>query len=269
MSSSASAIARNIAVHDRIARSYEKRHDEIFNPREQARLGAALADAKAAIDTGHSPLRALDFGCGSGNLTGHLLRLGFAVTAADVSRSFLDLVGSRHPGAPLRLHQLNGRDLSELADQSFDLVATYSVLHHIPDYLGALEEVARVIAPGGVILIDHEQNAEYWEGREPYRALQREALRPDFAKFLRPSNYYHKVKRLFDPRHANEGDIHVWPDDHIEWPKIIALLEGYGFEIVRDEDYLLYRARYREEIFDRYVGRCTDTKLLIARKCAR
>ena len=46
---SRSQIARNIAVHDRIARKYERRHDEIFNPREQARLGAVLADAKAAI----------------------------------------------------------------------------------------------------------------------------------------------------------------------------------------------------------------------------
>ena len=264
----ASAIARNVAVHDRIARQYEKRHDEIFNPREQARLGAVLGEAKAAIESGRAPLRALDFGCGSGNLTGHLLRLGFEVTAADVSQAFLDLVAGRHPGAPLATHRLNGRDLTEIADGTFDLVATYSVLHHIPDYLGALAEAARVCAIGGVIVIDHEMNEDYWGGNPAYHQLQRDALRGDWGKFLRPSNYYHKFRRLFDPRHANEGDIHVWPDDHIEWPAIRALLEERQFEVVRDEDYLLYRGRYREDVYDRFVGRCTDTKVMVFRKCA-
>ena len=261
-------IARNIAVHDRIARRYEQRHDEIFNPREQARLGSVLGDAKGAIESGRAPLRALDLGCGSGNLTAHLLRLGFEVTAADVSQAFLDLVASRHARAPLATHRLNGRDLGEIADGSFDLVATYSVLHHIPDYLGALAEAARVCALGGVLVIDHEQNEDFWRGSPAFAELQRAALRPDWGKFLRPSNYYHKVRRLFDPRHANEGDIHVWPDDHIEWPAIRALLEERGFEVVRDEDYLLYRGRYRKEVFDRFVGRCTDTKVMIFRKCA-
>lgn len=261
-------IARNIAVHDRIAASYEKRHDEIFNPREQARLGSLLADAKAAIETGRAPLRALDLGCGSGNLSGHLLRLGFEVTAADVSQSFLDLVARRHSGAPLLTHRLNGRDLAGLADDAFDLIAIYSVLHHIPDYLGALAEAARVCALGGVIVIDHEQNEDYWSGNPAYSELQKEAPRADWRKFLRPSNYYHKLRRLLDPRHTNEGDIHVWPDDHIEWPKVRKTLEERGFEVVRDEDYLLFRGRYRPEIYDRFVGRCTDTKAMIFRKCA-
>jgi ubiquinone/menaquinone biosynthesis C-methylase UbiE len=265
---SRSQIARNIAIHDRIALKYEKRHDEIFNPREQARLGAVLADAKAAIESGRAPLRALDFGCGSGNLTGHLLRLGFEVTAADVSRSFLDLVAGRHPRAPLATHRLNGRDLAEFAESTFDLVATYSVLHHIPDYLAALGEVARVTAPGGVVIVDHELNEEFWIGNPVFAQFQTEALRPDLGRFFRPANYYHKLRRLLDPRHTNEGDIHVWPDDHIEWSKIRGLLESLGFEVIRDEDYLLYRGRYRPEAYDRFVGRCTDTKVMIFRKCA-
>jgi ubiquinone/menaquinone biosynthesis C-methylase UbiE len=261
-------IARNIAVHDRIALKYEKRHDEIFNPREQARLGAVLADARAAIASGREPLKALDLGCGSGNLTGHLLRLGFHVTAADVSPAFLKLVEARHPGAPLHSHRLNGRDLGEFDDREFDLVATYSVLHHIPDYLSALGEAARVCAVGGVIVIDHEQNEDYWRGNPAYAQLQKEALQPDLSRFFRPANYYHKLRRLFDPRHTNEGDIHVWPDDHIEWPKIRGQLERLGFEVIRDEDYLLYRGRYRPAVYDRFVGRCTDTKVMILRKCA-
>src|SRR3954449_7666976 len=103
-------IARNIAVHDRIARKYEARHGEIFNDVEQNRLRSALKAAKDAIRTDTRPLQAFDFGCGSGNLSSHLLALGFEVTAADVSPGFLSLVTSRYPQVTSVL--MNGRDLS-------------------------------------------------------------------------------------------------------------------------------------------------------------
>jgi hypothetical protein len=117
-------------------------------------------------------------------------------------------------------------------------------------------------------MIDHESTDEYWLGDPVYRQFRKEALRFDWRKYLTPSNYFHRIWRLFDPRHSNEGDIHVWPDDHIEWTKIKALMEGSGFEVVHEHDYLLYRKLYRREVYDRYVGRCTDTKLMILRKCA-
>jgi ubiquinone/menaquinone biosynthesis C-methylase UbiE len=158
-------------------------------------------------------------------------------------------------------------DTAGVADASFDLIATYSVLHHIPDYLGAVAELARMCRPGGVIMIDHEQNDAFWQADPVYRAFQRSALRFDWRKFLTPSNYLHRLRRIANPRHSNEGDIHVWPDDHIEWLKIKELMAQSGFEVVLEQDYLLYRKLYRREVFDRYVGRCTDTKVMIFRNC--
>jgi ubiquinone/menaquinone biosynthesis C-methylase UbiE len=262
------ALARNVAVHDRIARKYEARHDEIFNDLEQGRVAAILAKAIASVRSFDDALEALDFGCGSGNLTGHLLRLGAKVTAADVSRGFLQLVEERHRGWPVRTFVLNGEDLEGLPDESFDLIATYSVLHHIPDYLGAVSELARVCKVGGVIVIDHEQNEAFWRRDPVYSEFLRRALRFDWRKYLRPSNYVHRIWRLWDPRHANEGDIHVWPDDHIEWDRIKELLASAGFETVAEEDYLLFRGLYRREIFDQFADRCSDTKAMIFRKCA-
>ena len=149
-------IDRNIRIHDRVASSYEATHDEIFNPVEQARLRSALERAKAAVATGAERPRALDFGCGSGNLTRHLLELGFEVVAADVSQRFLDLVERRFEGAPLTTCRIDGTGLACVDDSSFDLAAAYSVLHHVPDYLGAVAEMARVVRPGGVLFLDHE-----------------------------------------------------------------------------------------------------------------
>jgi ubiquinone/menaquinone biosynthesis C-methylase UbiE len=261
-------IARNVAVHDKVAHKYEALHGEIFNELEQQRLRAVLQDALGAVRTGADPLRALDFGCGSGNLSRHLLAIGLHVTAADVSQSFLDLVRSRHAGQKLQTFLMKDGDLSGLADGSFDLIATYSVLHHIPDYLQACSELARLCKPSGVVVIDHEQNEEFWDRKPVYDEFVARASRFDWRKYLTPMNYVHRLRRVFNPRYANEGDIHVWPDDHIEWDKIKDVMAGAGFEIVIEKDYLLYKSLYRREIYDAYADRCTDTKVMVFRKSA-
>ena len=258
----------NVAIHDKLAGRYETEHGEIFNEVEQERLRFALARARAAITSGDPPLKAFDFGCGSGNLSKHLIQLGFEVTAADVSSQFLQLVAKRFAGEKIATFLINGTDLSEIADSSFDLVGAYSVLHHIPDYLAAIEEMARVCKAGGVLVLDHEKTEEFWTGSSLYDEFRKAALLPDFRKFLRPSNYVHKVWRMIHPRHTNEGDIHVFPDDHIEWTRIRNLLAQLGFEVVIEENYLLYRRLYRRDVYDRYKDRCSDTKLMAFRRAS-
>jgi ubiquinone/menaquinone biosynthesis C-methylase UbiE len=259
-------IERNIAAHDRIAHRYDARHGEIFNDIEQARLGQSLKMAADAVRSGRARITALDFGCGSGNLTRHMLALGMAVTAADVSPKFLELVRRRYPSVETLV--MNGRDLSNVPDQTFDLVATYSVLHHIPDYLGAVREMARVCVVGGVVVIDHERNPRFWSNDPLYRRFRREALKFDWRKYVRPMNYVHRARRIFDPRYSNEGDIHVWPDDHIEWDEIKTVMADAGLKPVAETDYLLYERLYRREVYEDYAARCTDTKAMIFRKHA-
>ena len=261
-----SQIAWNVAVHDRLARRYEKVHGEIFNAIEQRRLRELLVRALRQLRSDSSPKAALDFGCGSGNLTGHLLDLGFIVTAADVSAGFLDLVSARYAGKALGTCRLNGKDLTEIGDESFDFVTTYSVLHHIPDYLRACAELARVCRRGGVVLIDHEVSPNVWKGDHLLNAFRHEATRFDWRKYTTPSNYLHRLRRVFDARYSNEGDIHVWPDDHIEWERIVEVMHKSGCEPALEEDYLLYRRIYRAEVYDRYKSRCVDTRSMVFRR---
>jgi ubiquinone/menaquinone biosynthesis C-methylase UbiE len=42
----------------------------------------------------------------------------------------------------------------DFPDASFDAVFTFGILHHVPGWRGALGEIARVLAPGGVLLIE-------------------------------------------------------------------------------------------------------------------
>jgi len=270
-------------VNDRIGREppgaepsqYEHLHKEIFNPIEQERLGKALSKAIEVVRTNLSARRgltALDYGCGSGNLTRHLIASGIETVSADISEGFLALIESNFSQTGLsKVLKINGKDLSNVESDRFDLVATYSVLHHVPDYLHIVKEMCRVLKPGGVIYIDHEVNESYYKRTKEYIEFLRKA-RPiiNFKRYLRllfdVKGYKHIFRRIINPRYKREGDIHVWPDDHIEWDKIEQLLIAEGLEIVLKEDYLLYKNYYNVDVYNEYKDKCADERLIIARK---
>jgi SAM-dependent methyltransferase len=268
-------IERSIRRYRRAHSRYERRHPEIFNDVEQTRLRSALE--RACRDA--PGRRTLDFGCGSGNVTAHLLDLGMEVTAADLSPEFLQTVERRF-GVPTL--QLNGRDLAGVADRSYDLVAAYSVLHHIPDYLTAVRELARVTAAGGIVYLDHEANDGFWAPGGCAHHLriewqERRLAAPGFwnperrrwQRYLMPSKYALGMRLLFDPDYlfGIEGDIHVWAEDRIEWDRVVEALEEAGCEVAWREDYLNHNPDYPRDLYEAYRDRgCTDMTALAARR---
>jgi len=262
----------NRKVNDEVSRKYEHLHGDIFNSVEQQRLRKALATALEAIKTGSTPITALDYGCGSGNLTRHLIELGANTVSADISHGFLALIERNFSQTGLsKVLELNGKDLSNVPGDEFDFAAIYSVLHHVPDYLRIVEELCRVVKPGGIVYIDHEVVESYYDRPQEYIEFLRKArpavnLKRYLALLLNVRGYIHIFRRLINPRYKREGDIHVWPDDHIEWDKIEQILMSKGFEIVLKEDYLLYKSQYSLDVYNEYKDRCADERLLIARK---
>jgi len=251
---------------------YEYAHGDIFNAIEQQRLYGMLREAVQSVQTGAKLVRALDFGCGSGNLTRHLINLGVHTVSADVSDDFLEGIRRNFSVSSLsETLRLNGTDLSNVPDAHFDLVATYSVLHHVPDYLAIVREMGRVVKRGGVLYIDHEVTPDYYHRPPVYAEFLRKARpRVDWRRMLSlvldVRGYKHILRRLANPRYKREGDVHVWPDDHIEWDKIEPVLLSQGFEIVLKHDYLLYKAIYDLQVYHEYKDRCADERVLIARK---
>lgn len=262
----------NKDVNDQVSRKYDRLHGEIFNAIEQERLKKTLSTAIGAVKTDAKPLKALDYGSGSGNLTRHLIELGLETVSADISEGFLALIQNSFSQTGLsNILKINGKDLSNVPNNKFDLVATYSVLHHVPDYLSIVKEMARVVRPGGVIYIDHEVIESYYKRPKEYiEFLQKARPTVNFKRYLRllldVKGYIHIVRRLMNPRYKREGDIHVWPDDHIEWDRIERLLTSEGFEIILKEDYLLYKNEYDPNIYNEYKDKCADERVLIARK---
>ncbi|MEN9337872.1 MAG: hypothetical protein RIQ41_186 [Candidatus Parcubacteria bacterium] len=263
-----SPLSHNIRVHNKIAKQYEKIHGEIYNTHEQVRLKSALLQALQEVRTNSSHLTVLDFGCGAGNLTQHLTDAGASVIAADVSQGFLDLVASRTYAQEVRTFLVNGVDLAGIQDGSVDMVAMYSVLHHVPDYLSLMKEFARVLKNGGVLYIDHEASASSWTGAlDAYRADMKRASAFDISKYLHITNYIDRIIRMFfNPRYQREGDIHVFPDDHIDWQSIREELAKYDVTAVSERDYLLSRRNDNKAVFDSWKDKVGDMHLYIGRK---
>ncbi len=240
----------NTHKHDQIAategtQSYDARHIEIFNPTEQSRLKSALDHALALRETANP--RVLDFGCGTGNLTGKLLGAGREVWATDVSQGMCDLVGRRFSDSAtrgeLKTERLTGEFPLPFPDNHFSFIATYSVLHHVPDYLLAVRELIRVLDVGGVLYIDHEASSGSWNspfGMRLYRLL----LRPYWGipRFLRRVAKRHAFPSeetiSQSPSLPEEGDIHIFPHDHIEWKLIREIAKAGGISEVPTRPYL-------------------------------
>lgn len=282
MSDAGRRIAHNAAAHDRLRGAYDARHPEIHNEVEQARLVAAVGRAVAAIRTRTAPSQRvmLDVGAGTGNLTTKLLAHPGRVIASDLSSRMLADLAARlgaEPGAEGRLttQRLDGRSLRPIADASVDLAGLYSVLHHVPDYLALVDELARVVRPGGVILIEHEKAPSYWRPSPALARFFAEAVRRPpkrWTRFLDPRRYWARVRPLLvwqrwsDPRWMPEGDLHIWPDDHVEWALVEARLVHAGCELVEVDDHLAYEPRYDRATWERYRMDVSDTRMCIARR---
>jgi SAM-dependent methyltransferase len=272
-------IEQSVQSYAKHHETYDGNHPEIFNEIEQARLRDSLRRVVSEAEVAQP--RALDLGAGSGNVTAHLLDLGARVTAAEVSPHFIELLEQRFGDAVETVH-INGVDLEGLPASTFDLVTLYSVLHHIPDYLAIVDEIARVLRPGGLVYFDHEVNEEYWRpdggwaefrrAADEHRRLQGGLWNPHrrrWQRLLIPRNYSRALHHRRDPEYMmrREGDIHVTPDDHIEWPKLAERVQAAGMSVVRSVDYLNYNADYPIEVWERFRDRgCTNMRYLVARR---
>lgn len=270
------AIARNVAAYDRVASTYDGTHPEIFNAVEQARLAAAVRQVVelVASSLGRVP-RVLDVGTGTGNLSAHFLDAGAEVVSADVSPGCLRVVSARFGGTGRHSVQpIDGRSLAPLADGSFDVAACYSVLHHVPDYLALVAEMARVVRSGGVVYIDHERHDASWSDATRERFMKEAWIFPPkrWTRFITPRNYWNRIRpllqwrRWFDARWMPEGDLHIWPDDHIEWERVEAEMRARGVTPARVEDYLLYDQNLDRVVWERWNGRLTDHRMWVGRK---
>jgi len=108
------------------------------------------------------PAFILDVGCGTGSMLAELSRDGHRVMGVDFRREGLGRMGPALPSSLLA--QADATHLP-LRRGSADLVLLLDVLEHVPDDL-ALEEVRRVLRPGGKAIIAVPAFTGLWSYRD-------------------------------------------------------------------------------------------------------
>jgi SAM-dependent methyltransferase len=136
-------------------------------------LALALLDSERHAGR---PLRVLDLGCGTGRAMAMLAAAGCRVVGVDLAAGALR-VARRDLGPDGRLIQADAFRLG-LASGSFDVVLSLGYAS-VGSYVGAQDEIARVLRPNGVALIDFRRVGLYhlpvlpWHGRRLLAAWRR------------------------------------------------------------------------------------------------
>jgi ubiquinone/menaquinone biosynthesis C-methylase UbiE len=154
----------NVTVHRFEAKYYELLHPEVYSKKEQKRISSTLKTADKLVSDNQK--KALDFGAGTGNLTGKLLSLGYKVTAIDISSEMCAILKNRYKKylEDKKLIVINSPIEAVSFDRAeFDLITCYSVVHHLPDYAYTLQRLSGFLKKGGVMYIDHEASPFYWK----------------------------------------------------------------------------------------------------------
>lgn len=96
----------------------------------------------------------LDLGCGYGRLFAFFLDKGAAVHGVDVSPRMLAEAEKNWKGHPaVRLHRKNAEELADFADNMFDHIVCYGVFDALECQQEALAHMARMLRPGGRLLL--------------------------------------------------------------------------------------------------------------------
>ncbi len=98
--------------------------------------------------------RLLEIGCGLGTDLLQFARGGALVTGVDLTPASIELVKACFAlhGLPVHAQVADAENLP-FEDNAFDVVYSFGVLHHTPDTQKALDEVYRVLKPGGKIIL--------------------------------------------------------------------------------------------------------------------
>ena len=172
---------------------------------------------------------ALDAACGTGRLALLLAERGHRVAGVDSSPEMLEVARRKLPGAEFHLGELGQLPVP---DASVDLVTCALALTHVPDLAPVMAEFARVVRPGGHVVISDAHHELVFRGSvakalgpngEPGRVAAHGHTPGDFLRAALPAGL--EVRRCEEEPSSREApspappppvEITVGPWD--EWP---------------------------------------------------
>ena len=127
-----------------VAAEWDRVRGELFGETSDLQLLPALLDPDVVVG---------DLGCGSGRLAATIAPYARSVVAVDSSPEMLEVARARLSGFG-NVQIVQGRiEELPLESASLDLALVVHLLHHVQDPAAALGEVARVLRPGGRLVV--------------------------------------------------------------------------------------------------------------------
>ena len=119
-----------------------------------------LAFKMLKIDKG---MKILDIGCGTGNFSIKLAKMGCQVTGIDVSEVMLEIARAKASEEVLQIEFIN-MDATDLRfrDSEFDIVVSMAAIEFISDVKRVVEGIFRVAKSGGQVLIGTINGESEW-----------------------------------------------------------------------------------------------------------
>ncbi len=202
--------------------------------------------------------RAVDLGCGTGELTRELhRRLAAAETLGIDSSASMLAKSAPFAGSGIQFEQ--GEIATFAPPEPFDLVFSNAALHWLPNHPALLARLTDIVAPEGQLAFqvpdnfDHPSHraAEHVAAREPFHpalgghAHARNVLAPEaYAAILNRLGYLEPMVRLqvYGERLENREDVVAWAEG--------SLLSEYRRRLPPELYSSLVEA-YRRELFER------------------
>jgi len=154
-------------VGDPTSRGSERTWPAIYARWRASRLGAITDRIEHALifDTAGrlAGKRVLDVGCGDGTLAVYAAEKGADVVGLDASAAMIEVARAKARQRGAEIGFVLGRaERLPFADGSFDLVFSITTLCFVADAPRALGEMARVLKPGGSLLIGELGGWSVW-----------------------------------------------------------------------------------------------------------
>jgi SAM-dependent methyltransferase len=150
----------------------------------------------------------LEIGCGEGRGVEILMPLVDEYLGLDKIQEVIDALKKKYPEA--KFHQAVIPPFSEIGDNSFDSIVSFQVIEHIQDDRLFLEEIHRVLKPGGTAIIStpnsrHTLSRNPWHIRE-YRAKELQDLCESIFDRVQPMGIGGNAK-VWDYHEANRQSV--------------------------------------------------------------
>ena len=149
--------------------------------------------------------RVLEVGCGQGGMAALWAERGAQLTAVDLNPDAIAATQERFAqrGLTGEIRQVDARSLPFDAG-TFDYAYSWGVLHHSPDLARSIDELMRVLRPGGEfgIMLYNRHSILYW-----YQILYLEGLLHAERRFLSPL----QLASRYGDGDRQEGNPHTWP----------------------------------------------------------